>query len=132
MVRAFAGDSTITSGLGTCGILVVGCAERPTGGVDLTVVPRTRHPCQTFPWCIPLVPGVNPSSGAALSIVSSHAPGGAEPRSPGPAELLRPLGHDRAVPHHLRGDRAAHRVFPPRRLPPLHRRPARVEGESEH
>src|SRR5919197_2373008 len=54
MVRAFAGDSTITSGLGTCEILVAGDANRPTGGsrphrratnrVPLSNIPRSPAP----------------------------------------------------------------------------------------
>src|SRR6266540_2126134 len=118
MVRAFAGDSTITSGLGTCGILVVLGTKGPTGGsrpyrgatngVSVSNIPdgiACDIPCAACP--------VSPP-GAFLSIVSSHVVGGTEPQSPGYLGIVRPVGHGRTLSHHLRRDRVADRVLPPR------------------
>src|SRR5262249_13935374 len=104
-VRAFAGDSTLTSGLGTCGIPLGAVANRPTGGSRPHRGATNRVPVSN----IPRSPAPGHSPGPDLSIVSSHAPGGTEPRSQGSPRIIRPLGHDRALPHHLRGDGTAHR-----------------------
>src|SRR5215216_858777 len=140
MVRAFAGDSTITSGLGTlsplvalassgsCGddrqsrrrreILVVLGTKGPTGGsrphrgaTNGASVSNIPHGVAS---AFPALPCPGSPPGAFLSIVSSHAVGGTEPRSPGSLGIVRPVGNDRALSHHLRRDRVADRVLPPR------------------
>src|SRR4249920_2030603 len=115
MVRAFAGDSTITSGLGTCGILAVLGTKGPTGGsrphrgatngASVSNIPdgvRTAFPVA--------YPGSPP--GAFLSIVSTHALGGTEPEPQGSPGIVRPVGDHRALSHHLRRDGLADRVLP--------------------
>src|SRR5215207_6077789 len=118
MVRAFAGDSTITSGLGTCEILVVLATKGPTGGsrphrgatngVSVSNIP------DRVPTAFTALPASGSPPGAFLSIVSSHAVGGTEPRSPGSLGIVRPVGDDRTLSHHLRRDRLADRVLPSR------------------
>src|SRR5215217_9462408 len=122
MVRAFAGDSTITSGLGTCEILVVLCTKGPTGGsrphrgaTNGVFVSNIPHGVASLlPALFPALPCPGSPPGAFLSIVSSHAVGGTEPRSPGSLGIVRPVGNDRALSHHFRRDRLADRVLPPR------------------
>src|SRR4051794_5686486 len=124
MVRAFAGDSTITSGLGlgTCEILVVLGTKGPTGGSRPHRGATNGVPVSNIPYGIPC--GVHPASCSrwVLSIVSTHALGGTEPEPQGYPGLVRPMGDGRALPHHLCRDRVADRVLPSRRFVALHRR----------
>ena len=143
MVVGLGRDSTITSGLATCGHVLGGmgrssriqCGRRaePWGSarrVVRRVVPRNvRRPSGAVNSGIP-------RTAEARRLSCRRAPAlddsRAQPRSQGDPRRPAPLRRDRADPDHLRRDRPADRLLPPRRLAPVHRRAPRHAGQAQH
>src|SRR6266545_683744 len=117
MVRAFAGDSTITSGLGTCEILVGMCSSGPTGGVGPHRGATNRVPVSNIPFSFP----ASKWSRTVQLSLPDHG-------SKGPHRDLR---HNRPAADHLRRIGSAARSRLSRRLIAFHGRPSRVAGKVE-
>ena len=106
---------------------VAAVGDGPTVAADrpATVVPRTGCRCQTPGRDPALYERDRPVSVYPVPPCCSAASASTRRRS---STSFEPYGDDRADPHHLRRDRPADRLLPPRRLAPLHRGRARRRG----